>query len=103
MAKRPRRNHGATFKAKVALEAIKGEDTLMDLAKRFQVHVSTLMRKMGIEVLYRKPRLSDPYPGHNIYPYLLRDREITSANQAWATDITYIADGERILLFRVCP
>ena len=38
MAKRPRRNHGATFKAKVALEAIKGEDTLMDLAKRFQVH-----------------------------------------------------------------
>ncbi len=38
MAKRPRRNHGATFKAKVALEAIKGEDTLMDLSKRFQVH-----------------------------------------------------------------
>jgi len=38
MAKRPRRNHGATFKAKVALEAIKGEDTLIDLSQRFQVH-----------------------------------------------------------------
>ena len=53
-------------------------------------HVSTLMRKMGIEALYRKPRLSDPHPGHKIYPYLLRDKEITSANHAWATDITYI-------------
>jgi len=38
MAKRPRRNHGATFKAKVALEAIKGEETLIDLSQRFQVH-----------------------------------------------------------------
>jgi transposase-like protein len=38
MSKRPRRNHGAVFKAKVALEAIKGEQTLMDLAERFQVH-----------------------------------------------------------------
>ena len=38
MSKRPRRNHAAVFKAKVALEAIKGEQTLMDLAERFQVH-----------------------------------------------------------------
>jgi transposase len=38
MAKRPRRNHGAVFKAKVALEAIKGEQTLVELAERFQVH-----------------------------------------------------------------
>jgi transposase len=38
MLKRPRRNHAAVFKAKVALEAIKGEQTLMDLAERFQVH-----------------------------------------------------------------
>jgi len=53
-------------------------------------HVSTLMRKMGIEALYRKPRLSDPHPGHKIYPYLLRDVKITSANHVWATDITYI-------------
>jgi transposase-like protein len=38
MAKRPRRNHGAAFKAKVALEAIKGEQTVVELAERFQVH-----------------------------------------------------------------
>ena len=38
MTKRPRRNHGAVFKAKVALEAIKGEQTLIELAERFQVH-----------------------------------------------------------------
>ena len=38
MTKRPRRNHGAIFKAKVALEAIKGEQTLVELAERFQVH-----------------------------------------------------------------
>lgn len=38
MAKRSRRNHGAAFKAKVALEAIKGEQTLSELAERFQVH-----------------------------------------------------------------
>jgi transposase-like protein len=38
MAKRPRRNHGAVFKAKVALEAIKGDQTLVELSERFQVH-----------------------------------------------------------------
>lgn len=38
MTKRPRRNHGAVFKAKVALEAIKGDQTLVELAERFQVH-----------------------------------------------------------------
>nr|CBX27843.1 hypothetical protein N47_C19010 [uncultured Desulfobacterium sp.] len=53
-------------------------------------HVTTLMRKMGIEALYRKPRLSEPHPGHKIYPYLLRDMEITKANQVWSIDITYI-------------
>jgi len=53
-------------------------------------HVSTLMKKMGIEAIYRKPRLSKPHPGHKIYPYLLRGMEITRANQVWAADITYL-------------
>lgn len=53
-------------------------------------HVSTLMKRMGIEALYRKPRLSTPHPAHKVYPYLLRDLEITRANHVWAADITYI-------------
>jgi putative transposase len=53
-------------------------------------HVRTLMRKTGIEALYRKPRLSKPHPGHTIYPYLLKGVTITEANKAWASDITYI-------------
>ena len=53
-------------------------------------HVRTLMRRMRIETLYRKPNTSKPAPGHKIYPYLLRDLSITRPNQAWAMDITYI-------------
>jgi putative transposase len=53
-------------------------------------HVTTLMRRMGIEALYRRPRTTKPAPGHKIYPYLLRDVAVTRANQAWAMDITYI-------------
>jgi putative transposase len=53
-------------------------------------HIRTLMRKMGIEAIYKKPRLSEPHPGHTIYPYLLRGLSITEANTAWASDITYI-------------
>lgn len=52
--------------------------------------VSNLMKKMGIETLYRKPRLSKPHPNHRVYPYLLRGMDIERANQVWATDITYI-------------
>jgi putative transposase len=55
-----------------------------------RLHVATLMRKMAVEALYRKPRLSKPAPGHKVYPYLLRNTEITGANQAWAADITYL-------------
>ena len=51
-------------------------------------HVKTLMQRMGIEALYRRPRTTKPEPGHKIYPYLLRGLEITRANQAWAMDIT---------------
>jgi Transposase and inactivated derivatives len=53
-------------------------------------HVATLMRKMGIEALYQRPRTTRPHPGHRVFPYLLREREITAPNQAWAMDITYI-------------
>jgi putative transposase len=53
-------------------------------------HVKTLMQRMGIEALYRRPRTTKPQPGHKIFPYLLRGVEITRPNQAWAMDITYI-------------
>src|SRR5712671_7009939 len=53
-------------------------------------HVKTLMKRMGIEALYRRPRTTTPKPGHKIYPYLLRGMEITKPNQVWAMDITYI-------------
>ena len=52
--------------------------------------VRRLMRRMGVEALYVKPRLSLAYPGHVKYPYLLRGLEIIKANQVWAADITYI-------------
>jgi putative transposase len=55
-----------------------------------RIHVRTLMRKMGIEALYKKPRLSKPHPEHKIYPYLLRGLDITKANSVWCSDITYI-------------
>ena len=53
-------------------------------------HVATLMRRMGIQALYRKPNTSRRQPGHKIYPYLLRHRLITAPNQVWAMDLTYI-------------
>ena len=53
-------------------------------------HVATLMRRMGIEALYRKPHLSHRHPAHRVYPYLLRDLAIIRPNHVWAADITYI-------------
>ena len=55
-----------------------------------RLHVSTLMKKMAIEALYRRPNTSKPAPGHKIYPYLLRKLAVTRPNQVWATDITYV-------------
>jgi putative transposase len=61
----------------------RGHEVGVDLAR-------TLMRRMGIEAIYPKPNLSKPYPGHKIYPYLLRGVEIERINQVWSTDITYL-------------
>ena len=49
-----------------------------------------MMRRMGIEALYRRPNTSKPAPGHKIYPYLLRGLAVERPNQVWAMDITYI-------------
>jgi putative transposase len=56
--------------------------------------VSRLMEVMGIEAVYPKPRTSQPGEGHKIYPYLLKDVEVTRVNQVWSTDITYIRMAE---------
>ena len=53
-------------------------------------HVATLMRRMGVEALYRKPNASRKNPAHPVFPYLLPGLAIERANAAWAMDITYI-------------
>ena len=53
-------------------------------------HVATLMKRMGIEAIYRRRNSSKPAPGHKIYPYLLRGVKVERPNRVWATDITYI-------------
>jgi len=53
--------------------------------------VQRLMRLMGLEAIYPKPKTSKPHPEHRIYPYLLRGLEIGRPNQVWAADITYIS------------
>ena len=55
-----------------------------------RLHVATLMKKMAIEAIYRRPNTSKRAAGHKIYPYLLRKLAVIRPNQVWATDITYI-------------
>jgi len=52
--------------------------------------VATLMRTMGISAIAPRRRLSKPAPGHKIYPYLLRGKKISKANQVWCADVTYL-------------
>ena len=61
--------------------------------------MKTLMQRMGIEALYRRPRMTKPEPGHKIYPYLLRGTEITRPNQVWAMDVTYFPMARGSALF----
>jgi len=72
-----------------------GSRMLRDLLHREGVsigrrHVATLMKRMGIGAIYRRPNTSKPAPGHKIYPYLLRGKKIEKPNHVWAMDITYI-------------
>lgn len=59
----------------------------VDIGRR---HVGTLMKKMGIEAIYRRLNTSKPAPGQKVYPYLLRKLTVTRPNQVWAMDLTYI-------------
>ena len=72
-----------------------GSRMLRDLLNRegYEVgrkRVRSLMKRMGLEALYRKPNTSKRGKGHNVYPYLLRGLSIDTPNQVWAMDITYI-------------
>lgn len=53
-------------------------------------HVATLMKRMSIQALYRKPNTSKKHPAHPVFPYALRGLAIEQANQVWALDITYV-------------
>ena len=55
-----------------------------------RLHVTTLMKRMRIEAIYRRPNTSKPALGHKVYSYLLRKLAVTRPNQVWATDITYV-------------
>ena len=68
-----------------------------------RLHVATLMKRMGIEALYRRPNPSKPAAGHKIYPYLLRKLPITRPNQVWAMDITLASGKQSTGLFSDPP
>lgn len=73
-----------------------GSRMLRDLLRRGNYpdigrkRVQTLMRRMGMQAIYRKPNTSKRHPKHPVYPYLLRGLTIQRSNHVWAADITYI-------------
>jgi putative transposase len=62
-----------------------------------RLHIGTLMQKMGITALYRKPNTSKRHPAHKVYPYLLRHLAIEQANHVWAMDISVLQQHRRRL------
>jgi putative transposase len=66
-------------------DLLAGEGIVVD-----RLHVATLIKKMAVDAIYRRPNTSKPAPGHKIYPYLLRKLAVTRPNQVWATYITHI-------------
>lgn len=74
-----------TFGSREMREWLKRQQWIVN-RKRIQ----RLMRLMHLETVYQKPRTTLRHPEHKIYPYLLRDLEITEVNQVWSTDITYV-------------
>ena len=67
-----------------------GSRRLADALGVNRKRVQRLMRNMGLEAIYPKPRTTQRHPEHKIYPYLLRNVAIVRPNQVWSTDITYI-------------
>jgi putative transposase len=74
-----------TAGSRMLRDLLRGEGVSIGRAR-----VITMMRRMEIEAVYRRPNTSKPAPGHRIYPYLLRDTTIDRPDQVWAMDITYI-------------
>ena len=74
-----------TAGSRMLRDLLRGEGVSIGRAR-----VITMMRRMEIEAVYRRPNTSKPEPGHRIYPYLLRDTTIDRPDQVWAMDITYI-------------
>ena len=75
-----------------------------DGVKAGRHRVRRLMRLMGLEAVYKRPKTSQPHPAHPVFPYLLKGMEITRPNQVWCSDITF--DGKSILdrfLLRLTP
>ena len=95
MAKRPRRNHGAVFKAKVALEAIKGDQTLIELAERFEVHPNQITKwkkqlLQRAEEVFAKERKTEEGP--SIKEFQAKIGQIAMENDFLATALGRIAE-----------
>ncbi len=89
--KSKRRSFTAEFKAQVAIEALKGQETLAQLSERFNVS-SVMISNWKSD--YPAPRLSTLGSATYVHPYLLRKMKIDHPNQVWSTDISYIPMGK---------